>query len=107
MALTSIDLAALLPPGLASGHEVIAEGHRLAAEVEMGTTLYLKEKGVRAEIEYRRMAAERGIPCTTINLGLATWEETRDALGLIYEDAQRRGVRPPDRFNLLAERRMG
>jgi hypothetical protein len=28
-------------------------------------------------------------------------------LGLIYEDALRRGVRPPDRFNLIAERRQG
>ena len=28
-------------------------------------------------------------------------------MGLIYEDALSRGVRPPDRFNLLAERRMG
>ncbi len=107
MSLTSIDLGALLPPGLPSGADLIEEGHRLAREVEMGSTLYLQEKGVSSEIEYRRRAAAQGIPCTTVNLGLATWAETRDALGLIYEDAQRRGVRPPDRFNLLAERRMG
>ena len=42
-----------------------------------------------------------------MNIGLATWADTRDALELIYEDALRRGVRPPDRFELLAERRMG
>lgn len=107
MSITSIDLGALLPPGLPSGADCIAEGRRLAADVEMGSTLYLQEKGVRSELEYRRRAAAEGIPCTTVNLGLATWAETREALGLIYEDAQRRGVRPPDRFNLLAERRMG
>lgn len=107
MSLNSIDLGALLPPGLPSSSDLIAEGHRLSREVEMGRTLYLEEKGVGSEIEYRRYAAAHGIPCTTVNLGLATWAETRDALGLIYEDAQRRGVRPPDRFNLLAERRMG
>ena len=107
MSLSSIDLGALLPPGLPSGTELVAEGRRLAREVELGSTLYLEQKGVRAEIEYRRRAAAEGIPCTTINLGLATWRETREALELIYEDAQRRGVRPPDRFNLLAERRMG
>jgi methylmalonyl-CoA mutase cobalamin-binding domain/chain len=42
-----------------------------------------------------------------MNIGLATWADTREALNLIHEDALRRGVRPPDRFNLLAERRMG
>lgn len=107
MSLTSIDLGALLPPGLPAGADLIAEGHRLGRDVEMGSTLYLQQKGVASEIEYRRRAAVQGIPCTTINLRLATWAETREALGLIYEDAQRRGVRPPDRFNLLAERRMG
>jgi methylmalonyl-CoA mutase cobalamin-binding domain/chain len=42
-----------------------------------------------------------------MNIGLATWADTREALGEIYEDALSRGVRPPDRFNLIAERRMG
>jgi methylmalonyl-CoA mutase cobalamin-binding domain/chain len=42
-----------------------------------------------------------------MNVGLATWADTREALGLIYEDALARGVQPPDRFNLIAERRMG
>jgi len=42
-----------------------------------------------------------------MNVGLATWADTREALGLIHEDALSRGVRPPDRFNLIAERRMG
>ena len=42
-----------------------------------------------------------------MNIGLATWDDTREAMSLIYEDALSRGVRPPDRFNLLAERRMG
>ncbi len=107
MSLTSIDLGALLPPGLPSGEDLIAEGRRLAREVEMGSTLYLQEKGVKSEIEYRRHAAANRIPCTTMNLGLATWAETREALGLIYEDSLRRGLRPPDRYNLLAERRMG
>ena len=77
MSLTSIDLGALLPPGLESSSDLIAEGNRLSREVDMGRTLYLEEKGVGSEIEYRRHAAAHGIPCTAVNLGLATW--VRDA----------------------------
>ena len=54
-----------------------------------------------------RAPATEGIPCTCMNIGLATWADTREALENIYEDALSRGVRPPDRFNLIAERRMG
>ncbi len=108
MTQSAIDLGALLPSGLAPGAELIAEGRRLSREeVEMGTTLYLEEKGVRSEIEYRNRAATEGIPCTTVNVGMNTWRETKEALEYIYANALERGVRPPDRFNLLAERRMG
>lgn len=105
---TSIDLGALLPSGLPAGAELVSEGRRLSREeVEMGSTLYLQEKGVHSEIEYRNRAAAEGVPCTTINVGMNTWAETKQALEFIYADALERGVRPPDRFNLLAERRMG
>ena len=107
MTSVAIDLGSLLPPGLPSASEVVAEGRRVAADVDVGTTLYLMEKHAASELEYRRRAAARGIPCTAINIGLNTWADTREALELIYEDALRRGVRPPDRYELLAERRMG
>ena len=42
-----------------------------------------------------------------MNIGLSTWDDTREAMALIYEDAKSRGVRPPDRFNLIAERPHG
>ena len=103
----SIDLGALLPEGLTPTSELVAEARRLARDVEIGHTLYLKEKGVRSELEYRRHAAKNRIPCTAVNIGLSTWADTREALGLIYEDSLSRGVRPPDRYELLAERRMG
>jgi methylmalonyl-CoA mutase cobalamin-binding subunit len=62
---------------------------------------------MRSEREWREHARSEGILCTTINIGLATWADTRDALGTIYEDALSRGIRPPDHFTLLCERRMG
>jgi methylmalonyl-CoA mutase cobalamin-binding subunit len=102
-----VDLGELLPPDLPDGREAVAEGRALARGLERTPSLYCEEKGVGSEREYRERARAEGIPCTCMNIGLATWEDTREALGLIYEDALSRGVRPPDRFNLIAERRMG
>jgi methylmalonyl-CoA mutase cobalamin-binding domain/chain len=102
-----VDLSALLPEDLPDGREAVAEGRELARTIEREPSLYLQEKGFGSELGYRLHAREHGIATTCMNVGLATWAETREALNLIYEDALRRGVRPPDRFNLLAERRMG
>ncbi|HET9678252.1 MAG TPA: cobalamin-dependent protein, partial [Solirubrobacterales bacterium] len=89
------------------GREAVEEGKALASTVERGRSLFCEEKGVGSEREWRERARSEGITCTCMNVGLATWAETREALGLIYEDALSRGVRPPDRFNLIAERRLG
>ena len=107
MSLEAIDLAALIPADLPDGREAVAEGRALGPTIERATSLYCEEKGVGSEREWREKARAEGIPCTCMNIGLATWDDTREAMGLIYEDALSRGVRPPDRFNLLAERRMG
>jgi len=107
MAEIDVDLSALLPPDLPAGNEAVAEGKEMAKGIERARSAYCEEKGVGSEREWRGRAREQGIPCTCMNIGLATWADTREALGLIHEDALSRGVRPPDRFNLIAERRMG
>jgi len=102
-----VDLSSLVPEGLPDGRDAVHEGRAIGEKLERAQSMYLQEKGFRSELDYRLHAREHGIASTCMNLGLATWGETREAMGLIYEDALRRGVRPPDRFNLLAERRMG
>ncbi|MGN6556883.1 MAG: cobalamin-dependent protein, partial [Solirubrobacterales bacterium] len=102
-----VDLSALLPADLPDGREAVEEGKALASSVERSRSLFCEEKGVGSEREWRERARSEGISCTCMNIGLATWAETREALGQIYEDALSRGVRPPDRFNLIAERRLG
>jgi methylmalonyl-CoA mutase cobalamin-binding domain/chain len=102
-----VDLTALLPADLPDGREAVEEGKALASTVERGRSLFCQENGVGSEREWRERARREGFSCTCMNVGLSTWDDTREALGLIYEDALSRGVRPPDRFNLIAERRMG
>lgn len=102
-----IDLSQLVPADLPHGREAVNAGRELARGVERARSLYCEEKGVGSEREWREIARARGIPCTTMNIGLNTWSDTRTALENIYESCRSRGVRPPDRFNLIAERRMG
>jgi methylmalonyl-CoA mutase cobalamin-binding domain/chain len=102
-----VDLSALLPSDLPEGREAVEDGRAMAQGIERARSAYCEEKGVGSEREWREKAREARIPCTCMNIGLPTWAETREALGSIYEDALSRGVRPPDRFNLIAERRMG
>lgn len=102
-----VDLGALLPADLPDGREAVAEGKELARGIERERSLFCRENGVASEREWREKARAEGFSCTCMNIGLGTWPDTREAIGSIYEDALSRGVRPPDRFNLLAERRMG
>ncbi|HEU4705741.1 MAG TPA: cobalamin-dependent protein [Solirubrobacterales bacterium] len=102
-----VDLSALLPADLPDGREAVEEGRAMARGLERSRSLYCEEKGVGSEREWRERARAEGITCTCMNIGLSSWADTREALGLIYEDALSRGVRPPDRFNLIAERRQG
>jgi methylmalonyl-CoA mutase cobalamin-binding domain/chain len=102
-----VDLTELLPADLPDGREAVEEGRAMAPGIERPRSLFCEENGVASEREWRERARTEGFTCTCMNIGLATWADTREALGLIYEDALSRGVRPPDRFNLIAERRMG
>lgn len=104
---TAIDLSQLIPADLPHGREAVEAGREMARGLERSRSLYCEEKGVGSEREWREIARERGVPCSTMNIGLNTWADTRAALENIYESCMSRGVRPPDRFNLIAERRMG
>jgi methylmalonyl-CoA mutase cobalamin-binding domain/chain len=103
----AVDFEALLPSDLPSGSDCHQEGYELGRRVERGVSLFCEHHQVRSEREFREHARAEGRHTTSINIGLATWSDTREALGAIYEDALSRGVDPPDNFTLLAERRMG
>src|SRR5437763_556930 len=102
-----LDLQTLIPDALPPGEDIVREGMALGQGVERARSMFNEQHGVDSEREWRERARVEGTLCTCMNIGLATWPDTREALGCIYEDALSRGIRPPDRFNLLAERRMG
>ena len=103
----AIDFRALVPADLPDGSEVLREGVEHGRRIERATSLFCQDRGVRSEREFRERGRAQGQFMTSINIGLNTWADTREALGCIIDDARSRGVAPPDQFTLLAERRMG
>jgi len=103
----AIDFRALVPADLPDGAEVLREGVEHGRRIERATSLFCRDRGVRSEREFRERSRSQGRFMTSINIGLNTWADTREALGCIIDDARSRGVAPPDQFTLLAERRMG
>ena len=93
--------------GLANGSALLAEGHRLAETVTVGSTRLLRREGVGSEAAYRRNGRDAGRIFTAMNIGMKDWPETVEAIRLIEERCLARGVRPPDRYQLIPERRMG
>jgi methylmalonyl-CoA mutase cobalamin-binding domain/chain len=103
----AIDFRALVPADLPDGAEVLREGIEHGRRIARATSLFCQDRGVRSEREFRERSRSQGLFMTSINIGLNTWADTREALGCIIDDAKSRGVAPPDQFTLLAERRMG
>jgi methylmalonyl-CoA mutase cobalamin-binding subunit len=96
-----------LPAGLPSGSALLAEGYLLGQSAALGTTRLLQRERCRAEADYRRAGREQGRIFTAMNIGMKDWPETVRALQEIEAYCLARGVRPPDRYQLIPERRMG
>lgn len=103
----AIDFRALVPDDAPDGTEVVREGIEHGRHLERVPSLFCQDRGVRSEREFKERARAEGRFMTSINIGLNTWADTREALGCVIDDAKSRGVAPPDQFTLLAERRMG
>src|ERR1700694_1482482 len=96
-----IDFSGLVPDGMPDGNEVLRGGIEHGRRIERATSLFCQEHNGRSEREFRERSREQGRFTTSINIGLNTWADTREALGCIIEDSKARGVHPPDQFTLL------
>ena len=76
-----VDLSSLIPDDLPDGRDAVRDGRAIGEKIERAPSMYLEEKGFRSELEYRLHAREHGIASTCINIGLATWADTREAMG--------------------------
>ena len=96
-----------MPPESASSRRLLGDGERIGRSVTVGSTRLLRREGVASEAEYRRAGRDGGRIFTAMNIGMKDWPETVDAVRRIEEYCLALGVRPPDRYQLIPERRMG
>jgi len=96
-----------MPPDSASSRRLLTDGERIGRSVTVGSTRLLRREGVAAEADYRRAGRGAGRIFTAMNIGMKDWPETVDAVRRIEEYCLALDVRPPDRYQLIPERRMG
>jgi methylmalonyl-CoA mutase cobalamin-binding subunit len=96
----------LLPADLPRGSHLVKAGRERARAIEVPTSRYCRERGVRSEREYKAYARDNGIQTTFINIGYETWEETADVLNELAARGRAKGYLV-DRATLVADRRMG
>jgi methylmalonyl-CoA mutase cobalamin-binding subunit len=96
----------LLPEDLPRGSDLARAGRVRGRSLQVATSRYCRERGVRCEREYKVVARERGIFTTFINIGYETWEETADVLNELGVRGRAKGY-VVDRATLIVDRRMG
>lgn len=101
------DVGELIPASVPRGVDLIAEGRRLGRSVTIGETAFLHRMELPSERAYRELGRETGQVFTACNIGMSSWRETADALRAIEDECLRRGVRPPDHWQFIPQRRMG
>src|SRR4051794_11741686 len=80
MAAGEVHLDELLPEDLPRGSDLVKAGRDRGRLLEVPTSRYCRERGVRSEREYKAYARDNGIQTTFINVGYETWDETADVL---------------------------
>jgi len=98
--------AALVPPALRPGRELLAEGRALGPDWRVGRTPFLDQAGVTCEAEYKRAAAAGGRMMQHAHIGFRSVERTVVAIAEVHETCRRRGV-GVDRFGITLDWSMG
>lgn len=83
-----------------------SEVDKVAAETVIGTTLFMKEKGVKSEGEYKRKMAEEGHVMKHSHIGWNSWDATAKGAETVYNELTKRGSYV-DRFGFCLDDVMG
>jgi hypothetical protein len=95
----------ILETELPSGASVVKEGRGIARNIEIGRTAFMDKMGVGSELEYKRQCIENAQIMYHAHIGMNTWEDTVEALGLLYKTAEESGF-VVDRAGICLDRRM-
>ena len=98
--------AALVPPALRPGRDLVAEGRALARDWSVGRTPFLDRAGVGCEADYKRAAAAAGRIMQHAHIGFRSVERTVGAIAEVFDTCAARGV-TVDRFGITLDWSMG
>lgn len=89
-----------------AGAEVVDQGRLIGRRITPGRSLFLREKGVGSEAEYKRRCAEQRQIMYHAHIGWRSWETTIRGLERVYRETTARGGRI-DRFGICLDWTMG
>ena len=96
----------LLKTELPSGAWALSKGLALARDVRIGRTAFMDKMGVASEHEYKRQCIKSKQIMYHAHIGMNTWQDTIQALALLYNTAEESGF-VMDRAGICLDRRMG
>lgn len=96
----------LVPNEVPDLEEILSQSRKEAQGLSVGTTLFMKEYGVRSEAEYKMKMAKKGKVMHHAHIGWNSWEETAKGFRYIYEELKKRDV-VLDRFGVALDWVMG
>ncbi|MEG0752281.1 MAG: methylmalonyl-CoA mutase, partial [Angelakisella sp.] len=85
---------------------IMAEVDKIANEVTIGETLFMKKHGVKSEGEYKKRMAEQGRVMKHSHIGWNSWESTAEGFRHIYHTLEASGS-TVDRFGVSLDWIMG
>jgi methylmalonyl-CoA mutase cobalamin-binding subunit len=100
------DRAALVPPNLRPGGDLLAEGRAMARDWRVARTPFLDAAGVSCEADYKRAAAAGGRIMQHAHIGFRSVERTVAAIAEVHATCHDRGV-SVDRFGITLDWSMG
>ncbi|MCW6511493.1 hypothetical protein M8523_26290 [Hyphomicrobiales bacterium BP6-180914] len=100
------DRAALVPPNLRPGAELVAEGRAMARDWQVGRTPFIDRAGVGCEADYKREAALAGRIMQHAHIGFRSVDRTIGAIAEVFDTCEARGV-TVDRFGITLDWSMG
>jgi len=98
--------AELIPAGLPPAGEIIAEGRKIGRTATLGRSLFLEEKGLSSEAEFKQRMAARGRIMFHGIYGLDSVPEHCEGAKRVYQELNKRQARL-DRWTIIIARPMG
>jgi methylmalonyl-CoA mutase cobalamin-binding subunit len=98
-------IQSILETELPSGASIVRDGRGIAENLEIGRTAFMDKMGVSSELEHKRQCIANAQIMYHAHIGMNTWEDTVEALGLLYKTAEDSGF-VVDRAGICLDRRM-